>query len=288
MPGADNGIVKFEGSNGLGGPSTDVTIVRVSFAKGEASPAPSPPNMSNPPPATPDQAFHCLVEARKMRELDNAKSCMTARFYATQTRDGFMGASSPSVVRGTIRKVGGSADRKIYDTNLYWATSAVASRGKGAIEMLSADTVTIVHQDGGWLVDDWSESRLSSVGTTARVELTYLLPGDTPKCDAQGPTPDSFTTLTREVPNDGDTNLVLEVVTETLSGSWSDEGDAVQPLPEGTRVKSVEITGNDVHITLTDTDYRPSAACDFSQVALQRTIRALPGHADANVTFSTP
>ncbi len=79
----------------------------------------------------------------------------------------------------------------------------------------------------------------------------------------------------------------MSVAQELLTGHWSWEGSLANPFPSNERVDFVDKNGDEVHYKMHGSDYRPSAACDYAREALQRTVHALSGLENANVTIST-
>jgi hypothetical protein len=288
-PSTKLGLVKFEGGSGLGGPSTDVTIVRVEFGEPSDFATPSPTAAAAPSqvdrtasPTEPDMAFLCFFDGVAARSLDEAKRCMTDRFIAGTDKAEFECCSSPVFDRAVIIKSYPQNGTLLYDAVVYWRDSTGLSS--------SGNSVTITREGEHWLVDAWDRpDGMQRLDDPISVTFSFIALGDTPRCDADGqPTPDSFVSVTRDVPDATGADLVLTVVREILTGPWADEDDGASPFPSGTRVESVDVEGDDVHVNLTNTDYRPSAACDHSNVALTRTLRTLPGFENANVTISTP
>ena len=271
-PSAPAGTVRFEGGNGIGGPSTDVTIRRVRFGDSTATPVePSPGQQGSVVPAdymAADDAFRCFFNARRYRDLEMAKACMTER-YAESITDPveFIGPSSPNVERATIISSARDGDRVVYDTFVYWGSSS-------GLQFVSEDTVTVLVEGDEAFVDAWTQGSQVPMGETRTVGLKFLAPGDTPKCEGGAMTEDSFVTIDRVVPDEAVVDdLVLSVVREMATGHWAHEGDAADLFGPGTRVERVSVADGKATIELNRLPDR--MPCDFVGEALGQTLVGL-------------
>lgn len=277
-PSSPSGVVKFEGDSGIGGPSTDVTIVRVRFAERvSVSPAPTPgatPVASN---EFADEAFRCIVSARHYRDLEMAKPCMTER-WSSSIADPveFIGASSPGLERSTIVSSSRSVDGIVYDALSYWGRT-------DALEFVSEDTITLVAEDGEWRADSWQHGEMTPIGDTMSVTLRFLALGDTPKCDGDVPAPESFVSIDRVVPSEPVIDdLALSVVRELLTGVFAFEGDGAGTFAGGTRVSRVSVADGTATVELNRLTRR-LGTCDFALTALRQTLTTLEGITDVEV-----
>ncbi len=281
-PKVRSGTVEFQGGSGLEGPSTDVTIVRVRFGETSSSEVtPQPNNETVADERTGDEAFRCFFNARHYRDLEMAKPCMTKR-YADSITDPleFIGPSSPSVERATIISSARVDDRVVYDAIVYWGSSQ-------GLEFVSEDTVTVLLDGWKAFVDSWTRGSQTPIGDTRTVTLSFLAPGDTPKCEDGRPTPDSFTTVDRVVPAEAVVDdLALSVVRELATGHWAHEGDGDPALPAATRVERVSVT-NGVAIVELNRLTR-FGGCGFAREALRQTLLRLDGITDVELRENAP
>jgi hypothetical protein len=282
-PDVPAGIVHLQGSSGLEGPSTDVTIVRVRFAATSLSTtAPTPSQEAADEEAAADDAFRCFINARHSRDLEAAKPCMTQR-YADSISDPveFIGPSSPSVERATIISSARDGQRVVYDALVYWGSST-------GLQFVSEDTVTVVLDGGEALVDSWTQGTQEPIGETTTVTLSFLAPGDTPRCNGGAIAEGSFTTIERVVPREVVVDdLALSVVREVVTGHWAHEGDGDNLFPNGTRVERVSVDGDGVATVelnrLPDQD-----PCEFAGEALGQTLLRLDGITNMQLREAAP
>lgn len=268
---AASGVVRFEGASGLGGPSTDVSVVRVRFGESNATqvdPSPGQQGSVVPGGSPADDAFRCFFNARRYRDLEMAKPCMTER-YRDSISDPveFIGPSSPNVERATIISSARDGDRVVYDTFVYWGSST-------GLQFVSEDTVTVLTEGEQAFVDSWSQGEQMPIAETRAVSLKFLAPGDTPKCDDGAMTEDSFVTIDRVVRDEVVVDdLVLSVVRELVTGHWAHEGDAADLFGPGTRVERVSVADGKASIELNQLPDR--TPCDFVGEALGQTLVGL-------------
>ena len=282
QPKVPAGIVHLKGGSGLEGPSTDVTIVRVRFGETSAAEVtPRPNNATVADERTSDEAFRCFFTARHYRDLEMAKPCMSKR-YADSITDPleFIGPSSPSVERATIISSSRVDDRVVYDAIVYWGSSQ-------GLEFVSEDTITVLLDGWEAFVDSWTPGPQTPIGETRTVTLSFLAPGDTPKCEDGEPTPDSFTTIDRIVGAEAVVDdLALSVVRELATGHWAHESDGDAPLPAATRVERVSVT-NGVAIVELNRLTR-FGGCGFAREALRQSLLRLDGITDVELREAAP
>jgi hypothetical protein len=272
-PDVPAGIVHLKGSSGLGGPSTDVTIVRVRFAAAsERSAQPTADHVTSD--AAADDAFRCFFDARHYRDLEMAKPCMTKRYVDSITDPvEFIGASSPSVERATIISSAREGDRIVYDALVYWGSSQ-------GLEFVSEDTVSVVLQRDQALVDSWTQNPTVPIDSLTTVTLRFLAPGDTPKCDGDAPTSDSFVSIQRVIPSEPVIDdLALSVVRELATGHWAHEADGAAVFPPLTRVERVSVANGVATVELNQVPVAVHS-CDTALPALRQTLTGLDSITD--------
>jgi hypothetical protein len=264
------GIITFEGGgSGIGGRSTDLTVIRVRFdPKGSASPGSvAPPVLSD---EFADEAFRCIVDARHHRDMQMAEPCMTRRWASISDPVEFVGASSPAFERSTIVSSARDGGAIVYDVRSYWGRT-------DALEFVSEDIITIVLEDGEWRADGWTHGDLVRIEESTRVELRFLELGDTPRCDGQTPAPESFVSVERLVPTEPVIDdLALSVTRELITGVFSHEGDGTGVFSSGARVTRVSVTDGIATVELNRVD-PPLDRCDFAREALRQTLTRLSG-----------
>ncbi len=200
-PSTPSGIIRFEGTNGIGGPSTDVTIVRVRFNLSSWSSATATPELPPPPASTPepvpavgtaDDTFHCFFEAKHNREFIRGELCMTERYSMTfKDPVEFIGPSSPSLQRATILSTTRTGTKEVYAVRtFYGSSSGLVSTAEGQL--------TVLRDAGQWLVDNFTEENQHPIQKTMRVQLTFTRPeADQIDCGETGPADSAFVTVTR-------------------------------------------------------------------------------------------
>ena len=282
LPKVPAGTVEFQGGSGIEGPSTDVTIVRVRFGERARSEATPEPDETIADEATTDEAFRCFFSARRSRDLETAKTCMTQR-YADSFSDPveFIGPSSPTVERATIISSARTGDRVVYDAYVYWGSSA-------GLQFVSEDTLTVLLEGDEARVDSWQHGSQIPIGETRTVTLTFVALGDTPKCDGDTPTADSFTTIDRVVPDEAVIDdLALTVVRELVTGHWAHEADGDGPFPSGTRVERVSVAGGVATVELNKLP-PDGPLCEYAPAALRQTLLRLDGITDVRLREAPP